>query len=223
MKRVAVIGKGTLALHACETVIGIDGWVLSKVVANADEPQWDVRVSDTVEDRWPDTELSRSGDWRELLEGDYDLVISASYDRIIGGSLINMNGRILNVHMGRLPQYRGMRPINWALKNGESMQGVTIHEMVEQVDAGPIVAETTFSIWPETDEVRDVWIRAIAYGRLLISDALPRIDRIGAMPQDESKARTYFNSDSPLLGDRQDWIRERLSPHPSTSRVVEPH
>ena len=34
---------------------------------------------------------------------------------------------IINLHNSPLPKYRGVRPINWALKNGEHSHGVTIH------------------------------------------------------------------------------------------------
>jgi methionyl-tRNA formyltransferase len=208
VKRVAIIGKGSLALHACHVVKSIEGWELSKVIANSNEPRWDVRLSDQVMTHWPEVSVSHSGDWRELLAEEYGLIFSVSYDRIIGRSLIDSGTRILNCHLGRLPQYRGMRPINWALKNNESMHGVTIHEVVKQVDAGPLVACVEFPIWPEIDEVRDVWSRALAYGSLLISDTLPKIDHIAAAPQDETKAKIYFSSQSRLLGDRQDWTRE---------------
>src|SRR5262245_20299698 len=100
MKRVAILGKGALALHACQVVAELDGWSLTKVVSNRDEPDWDLRLSDEVASRWPDTELSRSGDWKDLLGGGYDLVLSVLYDRIIGQPLIRESSRILNCHLG---------------------------------------------------------------------------------------------------------------------------
>lgn len=207
MIRAAVLGKGGLALHACGVVASIDGWQLSTVLVNQEEPGWDVYLSDNVRDRWPYADVRTSGDWSELVDGQYDLVVSVSYDRIIGRDLIHACGRILNCHLGPLPRYRGMRPINWALKNGEVAHGVTIHEIVEEVDAGPIVAQVEFPIWPEIDEVRDVWERATAYGKLLLTDTLPRLDRIRAVPQDDSVATIYYGSASPRLGDRQSWTR----------------
>ncbi|WP_199856850.1 formyltransferase family protein [Nocardia suismassiliense] len=207
MKRVAILGKGAIALHACEIASQIDGWSVSKVVVNEIEPDWDIRFSDHVADRWPDIELCRSGDWRELLWGEFDLVLSMQYDRVIGGSLLLESGRVLNCHLGRLPSYRGMRPVNWALKNRESVHGVTIHEVIERVDSGPIVSQVLFPIWPAVDEVRDVWIRSRKYAALLISDTLPKIDSIAAQPQDESFAKTYYLSDDRFLGDRLGWVR----------------
>ena len=47
----------------------------------------------------------------------------------------------LNVHDGLLPEYAGFSPMLWALLNRESHVGVTVHEMNEVLDGGPIVAQ----------------------------------------------------------------------------------
>lgn len=214
MKRVAVLGKGSLAVHTCELVSDLDGWELAAVVPNAGEPDWDVRLTDAAPERWPDVPLVRSGDWRELLDGGYDLVISLLYNRIIGRQLIERCGRIVNCHPGRLPQYRGVQPGNWSLLNGERWHGVTLHEVDEGVDTGPILAQVLFPIWPEIDEVRDVWQRALTHGRQLLSDTLPRIDAIRGVPQDESLARTYYSREEPELGARRGWTRTSGPPWP---------
>ncbi|MEX0965951.1 MAG: formyltransferase family protein [Bacteroidia bacterium] len=45
---------------------------------------------------------------------------------------------VLNVHLSYLPSYRGRHPLHWALINGETEHGVTIHRMTEKMDAGEI-------------------------------------------------------------------------------------
>ncbi|MGA5558838.1 formyltransferase family protein [Streptomyces lavendulocolor] len=108
---------------------------------------------------------------------------------------------------GRLPQYRGARPVNWALLNGESIHGVTIHAIDAGIDSGPVFAQALFSIWPEIDEVRDVWERSMRHARLLISDTLPRLDRIAPRLQAEERAVTHYMRENHLLGERADWTR----------------
>ena len=44
----------------------------------------------------------------------------------------------LNVHLAPLPRYRGRHPLHWALINGESEFGVTIHRMTAKIDGGDI-------------------------------------------------------------------------------------
>jgi methionyl-tRNA formyltransferase len=48
---------------------------------------------------------------------------------------------VLNVHNGRLPDFRGMLPTFWALHRGDDEIVVTVHEMAEAPDAGRVVAE----------------------------------------------------------------------------------
>lgn len=206
MTSIAIIGRGHLgicALHAA-TVARYD---IRRVVVNRIEPEWDRSLRRHVERFYPMVDLDTSGDWRTLIGADVDLILSVMYDRIIGRELIDDAPRVLNLHLGKLPEYRGMRPINWALRNGESVAGVTLHEVDPGIDTGPIVAQTTFSIFPEVDEVRDVYGRAVRAAEHILLDILPIVDRIKAVPQDETRAAYYSAADIPRLGDRADWTR----------------
>ncbi len=207
MRRAAVLGKGVLAVHACETIAALPGTVLDTVIPNAAEPDWDVRLSAQVAERWPDARVLSSGDWRDLEPGRCQLVFSVLYDKIIGPELIEATEHIINCHPGPLPQYRGARPVNWALRNAEVVHGITIHRIDTGIDSGPILGEALFSIWPDVDEVAEVWERAMRYGRMLISDTLPRLDRIVPRPQDPARAVTHYSRDNAALGDRSDWTR----------------
>ena len=48
---------------------------------------------------------------------------------------------VLNVHPSLLPDFRGLRAVERALEAGVKEAGVTVHFMVEEVDAGPIVVQ----------------------------------------------------------------------------------
>ncbi len=207
MRRAAVLGKGSLAVHACQVIADLPGTVLDTVIPNSPEADWDLRLSECVAEQWPDTRIVRSGDWRELEPGRCGLVFSVLYDKIIGRELIDCTDTIINIHPGRLPEYRGARPVNWALRNGERLHGITIHRIDPGIDSGPVLAEAAFSIWPEIDEVRDVWERTMCHGRLLISETLPRLDQIVPQDQDEGRAVTHYTRDIHQLGDRADWTR----------------
>src|SRR6185369_2095987 len=52
----------------------------------------------------------------------------------------------LNLHGSQLPRYRGRVPVNWAVINGESETGATLHYMVEKADAGDIVDQERVEI-----------------------------------------------------------------------------
>ena len=57
---------------------------------------------------------------------------------------------ILNVHLAPLPKYRGRHPLQWALINGEKTYGVTIHQINDDWDDGPIY-------WQQIIDVKEGW------------------------------------------------------------------
>ena len=57
----------------------------------------------------------------------------------------------LNVHPSLLPRWRGAAPVERAIMAGDDETGVTIHETVAELDAGPVAAQEAFAIGPEDD------------------------------------------------------------------------
>ena len=77
------------------------------------------------------------------------------------------------MHGGRIPDYRGANVLNWAIASGETRLGVTWHEIVEKVDAGGILAESSIPIGPN-DTAADVRAAMIVEGIRLFPDAFKR-------------------------------------------------
>jgi methionyl-tRNA formyltransferase len=150
-----------------------------------------------------------------------DLALSVFYDKIIKEWFIKKCGRILNLHNSPLPKYRGVSPINWALKNGERFHGVTIHEITPRIDDGPIYSQVLYSIYPEVDEVRDVYTRALEYGWTLFTQTMPLLHKITPTPQNHAEA-TYFSSAlNSRLGERRGFTRaESLAETAATTAVL---
>lgn len=205
-----VLGKGTLAIRIAEWFLESERYRLRGVVPVVPEPTWTDSLIGWARKR--DVPFVETGDWADLAGPDgapvADLVISVFYDRILPAGFIERCGRILNVHNGPLPRYRGVSPINWALKNGESSHGVTIHEITPGIDDGPIVAQLEYSIYPEIDEVEGVYARALRYGWALFAQTMPLLDRIEARPQDEKQATYYGADDDERLGERRSFSRD---------------
>jgi methionyl-tRNA formyltransferase len=198
VKTILVLGKGELAIRACEIAVA-SGYFVAGVVPVEPEPEWTASLVEWARDYGVPTVALDDAPT-------VDVALSVYYDRILSPEWIARRGRALNLHNAPLPLYRGVNPINWALKNGEATHGVTLHEVVEEIDAGPIVAQVTFPIWPDVDEVRDVYRRCVAYGRRLLSDVLPILDRLPAVPQEG--ATTYYTRDeASLLEERAGWTR----------------
>lgn len=205
-----MFGKGSLAIRIADWFRSSGGHALTHVVPVMPEPTWTESLASWAREHG--VPIVESGDYRDLpgVDGDgwhVDLAFSVFYDRIFPGWLIEKCGRILNVHNSPLPRYRGVSPINWALKNGERTHGVTIHEITAAVDQGPIVAQVEYPIDPELEEVRDVYARALAYGWTLFEQTMPILDSIAPLPQDESLATYYGAADNELLGERRSFTR----------------
>jgi methionyl-tRNA formyltransferase len=209
-KTTVLLGKGALAIRAAEWFLASPDHELAAVVPVVPEPRWTDSLIAWAEARG--VPHVASGHYRDLAPlGEpgrpIDLAFSVFYDKIIKAWFIGRCGRILNLHNGPLPRYRGVSPINWALKNGERAHGVTIHEITPGIDDGPVVAQTTYSIYPETDEVRDVYLRSLAYGWTLFEQTMPLLDRIQPRPQDHALATYYSAKENDLLGDRRGFTR----------------
>jgi methionyl-tRNA formyltransferase len=130
-----------------------------------------------------------------------------TYNRILRPEFLQRAGKAVNIHNGPLPQYRGVNPINWALKNGECRHGVTIHEMTPGIDDGPVLAQRLFPIDPALDEVIDVYQRCLDHGWQLFQELMPRLWQTKARPQDESLASYYSARDFEKLGERRFFTR----------------
>jgi len=216
-KRVIVLGKGTLAIRIADWFLESPDYKLTQIVPVMPEPSWTEsfvawaernQVPYTASGHYKDIEQVKDQDWT------VDLAFSVFYDKIVRDWFIRKCGRILNLHNGPLPQYRGVSPINWALKNGESKHGVTIHEITPGVDDGPMVAQLQYSIYPTFDEVIDVYRRSLEYGWLLFQQTMPILERIEARPQDHSRATYYASDQNTSLGERRSFTRQTLAPSP---------
>lgn len=211
-KSVVVLGKGQLAIRIADWFHRDAGYELVGVVPVVPEPDWTDSLGDWA--RAKGISLVESGHYDDLSSlpaEDLDLAFSVFYDKIIREQFIARCGRILNLHNSPLPRYRGVSPINWALKNGERVHGVTIHEIVPEIDAGPVVAQATYSIYPEVDEVRDVYARALAFGWTLFERTIPILDEITPVEQDHAAATYYASADDARLGNRRGFTRGRTA------------
>lgn len=81
-----------------------------------------------------------------------ELVVMAGWMRIVTGRLIQAYpGRLINIHPSLLPNFRGADAIGQALAAGAPESGCTVHEVVEAVDAGPILAQAAVPIFANDD------------------------------------------------------------------------
>jgi len=100
-----------------------------------------------------------------------DTVVVCAYGLLIPEELL-ARGLWLNVHPSLLPRWRGAAPVERALLAGDAETGVTIHETVKELDAGPIAAQRAFPVGPE-DDAGTVYARAAVVAVELLDEVLP--------------------------------------------------
>lgn len=80
----------------------------------------------------------------------------------------------INLHLGRVPEFRGAPPGFWELYEGATEIGATVHWMNEGLDTGPVIADALAPIYAE-DRLADVEARAEELGTIVLQEALARV------------------------------------------------
>jgi methionyl-tRNA formyltransferase len=76
-----------------------------------------------------------------------DLFVVAAYGQILSNAVLSVPKLgTINVHASLLPKYRGATPIHAAVLNGDPATGVTIIEIVQKLDAGPMLGAVSTPI-----------------------------------------------------------------------------
>jgi len=121
----------------------------------------------------------RTDEAREQLErllAGQDAAVVAAYGRILPKWMLDApRYGSINVHFSLLPKYRGAAPINWAIANGETVTGVTVMQMDEGLDTGPMLSQRAASIGP-TETTPQLSERLSQLGAKMIVETLEMVD-----------------------------------------------
>jgi methionyl-tRNA formyltransferase len=162
------------------------------------EGWWEGSVRDRAEELgYPVLSLDEE---RELLDYDVDYLLSVYYPNILGEEFLSHpREAAVNLHQAELPRYRGSNTFTHAIQNARGddhwRYGTTMHLMVEQVDAGPIVDRRFVEI-RETDTARSLYERTREASVELFEDVLPHLVsgevHEMATPQEAFDGERYF-------------------------------
>ena len=84
---------------------------------------------------------------REVDAHDPDAIVLARYMQVIPPELCRAwEGRLINIHHGFLPSFRGARPYHQAFVRGVKMIGATCHYVSAELDAGPIIEQDVIRV-----------------------------------------------------------------------------
>ncbi|TXF11506.1 formyltransferase [Pelomicrobium methylotrophicum] len=151
-----------------------------------------------------------------------DFLFSFYYRKLLGAPLLKAAGGAFNMHGSLLPKYRGRAPVNWAIIRGERETGATLHEMVEQPDAGRIVDQQPVPILPN-DTAIEVFRKVTVAAEMVLDRSLLRLlaGTASLKPQDLS-AGSYYGRRTPEAG-RIDWTRSAWEIHNLVRAVAPPY
>lgn len=148
-----------------------------------------------------------------------DLIVVGFYGKILPQKILEIpKYGALNVHPSLLPKYRGPTPIPTAILNGDKETGVTIIQMDEEVDHGPILASTKFSLCersPEGREIRNSKLTTPELSQILwelggdlLVETIPQWVTGKIKPQEQDHSKATYTKKLTRNDGRIDWNRE---------------
>ncbi len=102
--------------------------------------------------------IPHQGKTRQAFDGEVDaalraagaeLVVLAGFMRILSDGFVRgWEGRLINIHPSLLPAYRGTRVHERVIEAREAQSGASVHFVVPELDAGPVIAQASVPVHP---------------------------------------------------------------------------
>src|SRR5688572_22033548 len=180
MFRVGFLGRGRLGLAVLEGLLANPQIEVPVIVSCGATPE----VEDTTDrlralaaehgiDYFHTDRINRPEHEARLAGHGLDLAVAMLWLHTIDEAIIR-TARLgfLNCHGGHLPKYRGNACANWAILNGESSIGTSVHLMTPgQLDNGPVIAQDRVEIGPEST-IGEIISALELKGRRLVLEAV---------------------------------------------------
>jgi methionyl-tRNA formyltransferase len=195
--RTVFFGSGAFAVPILDALIALTGIDVVAVVSAPDRPvgrkailtptpvaararEIGINLLQPVRVRRPEAAA-------EIVRLAPELVVLADYGQLIPRSLLDLPARgFLNLHPSALPRWRGAAPIPATILAGDTESAVTLMVLVEEMDAGPIVAKEVLEV-RDDDTAVTLEERAAEVAARLLQRSIPEwlAGRIAARPQAE--------------------------------------
>jgi methionyl-tRNA formyltransferase len=214
----------------CLRVLHARGFDVAQVVTHRDDPaenRWFASVAETAIDLGLDLAYAEdlaAGQLRArlaTLRPDY--LFSFYYRHMLPADVL-ATARVaaLNMHGSLLPKFRGRAPVNWAVLQGETETGATLHVMEPKPDAGDIVAQMAVPILPD-DTAREVFDKVTVAAETALWQVAPDLlaGQVPRRPNDIALG-SYFGARRPEDG-RIDWSRPAADIYNLVRAVAPPY
>jgi methionyl-tRNA formyltransferase len=140
---------------------------------------------------------AKTGELRDaLVASGAELAVVVAYGKILPRPVLEALPRgCINVHASLLPRYRGAAPVQWSVIGGETETGVSIMQLDEGMDTGPVLLERRVAIKPG-ETAGELLERLAPIGAAALLDALAAIAAGTARPVAQDHARATY---APML------------------------
>ncbi len=140
-----------------------------------------------------------------------ELIVVAAYGLILPRPVLELPPHgCINIHASLLPKYRGAAPILAAILNGENLTGITLMQIDEGVDTGPMLAQARLPIRPD-DTTGTLSARLALLGADLLAQTLPGWLAGEIQPQAQDEAQASFAPRLSKEEGRLDWTQPAIA------------
>ncbi|MCF8005300.1 MAG: methionyl-tRNA formyltransferase, partial [Chromatiaceae bacterium] len=217
--RIIFAGTPTFAVPALSALIAAD-WPVVAVYTQPDRPAGRGRkimpgpVKQTALDAgipvFQPTSLKHSEALEQLETLAPDLMVVAAYGLILPPAVLDCPRLgCINIHASLLPRWRGAAPIQRAIAAGDEQTGISLMQMEQGLDTGPVYARQRTRIGPR-ETGGSLHDRLAAIGAKLLVDSLPAICEGAPTPEPQDPERATYASKLEKRESTIDWQRSAI-------------
>lgn len=179
-----------------EKIVGkaITSLIRPIIIFDPNRPKAAKYFSKSRYESYPFPEKNKTREFKELIENNSaTLGVIASFSCILRNPIIrSFPLGVVNLHFGKLPEYRGANTLQWTLINGDREATATLHYVDDGVDTGPIIGAVPVLIEYKDDAV-SLQTKLINIGQNLLNNWLPKLlnGPVHANPQVEDNAKCW--------------------------------
>ena len=228
MNRIVVCAYHNVGYRCLEELLR-QGANVAMVFTHEDSPTEEIwfssvrELADKHDIPWRTTDINAPENISLLREITPRFIFSFYYRNMIRQEVLDIPSEgALNLHGSYLPRYRGRVPVNWAIINGESETGATLHYMVEKPDAGDMVDQEKVPIL-FTDTALDLFNKVTEASVTVIGRSWPLLatGKAHRIPMNLA-AGSYFGGRKPADG-LIDWTKEAVRIYNLIRGVTHPY
>jgi methionyl-tRNA formyltransferase len=122
-----------------------------------------------------------------------DLIICVYFQHILGKKTLSLPRLgTLNIHPSLLPRYRGINPVFWALADGQTELGATVHFINKDIDCGDILAQKKVPIAPHDTE-HSLFLKCSIAGAEILIKAIRDVQNKSHSPIRQQQESNYYS------------------------------